>query len=277
MGFSDWISDIKEKRALKRREQLKKDFAFLTEELYESQDLTLRRLTEQEHELWTTKTQEWEDRMTASVQSLETRLEEKSADLTGRFSVLEQELRLNGNRMISMSESMTKKVEQWDSSNRELYEKFQLQLERQLSSLREDVINREEKIHAGWVETVSDLKKGIEEIRLHADAKNGELLKALRSMEDKIGTVETNMASMHQEQKDTAKEISRVILLSTEELKDLMKIIAVNNLLNGIEVEDTTSDKKSDKKNMGGIFDSILKASKTTMEDLRKIGFFRDR
>lgn len=278
MSLTNWISDRKKKRALERQERLQQDFAFLIKELRNNQEKEIKQLIDQEHEKWNLKAEELEQRVIDSIHSIEIRFVEKSADLSERISMLQREHQTDRDQWLSRLDSLMNKIAELDVSNQKLQENSRELFKEQWSEFRKSVVKNEEKLESQLSEQVSTFKNEMEELRKCMESQKDELLQLSESVGGGIREIQKNSTDIIEKQAETVKDHTDSILLSIDEIKALMKIIAVNNLLDEITLEETKSKKrKTEKEKSGGIFSSLFKFEETSVEDLRKLGLFRDK
>lgn len=234
MSLESWLSRIRENREIKRTEKLRKKYEFLINEIYTSQDRTVTKVIDQETEILNIKSGQLESRIMHSLASLETQLNDRSVSIIEHTSSLQSEQQVSKNEIKVLLDAIIKKLETVEVSNRGFQEKSKELLEGCSTTIRDKIVKSEEKIISIMGEKSSCTQREIECVSASMGEQFDEIYRVLKSIISKIEAVQNNTNEVTEKCNEVVEDKSNNILLSIDEVKTLMKIVAVNNLLDEI-------------------------------------------
>ena len=234
MGEESWLSRIKKNREIRRTERLQKRFEFLINEINNSQDRTVAQLIDQENNLLNKKSEQLENRIINSLDSLETQFSERSVGIIEHMTLLKGEQQERKNEIMALLDVIMKKLEMVEESNQRFQENSKELVDEHFTIIREKIIKSEEKISSIVGENSSYVQKKIEHVQTSGGEQFDEIHRVLKSIISKIEVVQNNKNEMVEKYNEIVEDKSNSILLSIDEVKALMKIIAVNNLLDEV-------------------------------------------
>ena len=234
MGTESWLSRIQKNRELKRKAKLQKKFEFLIEELNMTQDRVITQVITQESEIISSKFEELANSLIHSIDLVKTDLDERSNNMVEQISAVKREHQIGLNETKLLFDTIFNKLEEIYVKNCSMQDKNTELLDSCSTNIGNRVAKCEERISSQISETSYCIQGQIECVQAKELEQNEDIQQILKSIVKKIEMVQNNTSQLSEECSSLVEDKSNSILLSIDEVKALMKIVAVNNLLNEI-------------------------------------------
>ena len=231
MSSESWLSRIRKNREIRRVKKLRKKYEFLINELYTSQDRVVTKVIGQETENLNLRSEQLESRIIHSINLLETNLSERSTNFNEHMLSLQNEQQISKNEIKVILDAIMKKLEEIETSNCDIQYKNKELLDGCSTNIGNRLIRSEERIISQISETSNCTQRRIECVQAGVGEQSEGIHRVLKSIISKIEAIQDNTFEQTKTCNAIVENKSNSILLSIDEVKSLMKIVAVNNLL----------------------------------------------
>lgn len=234
METENWFKRFKNRRTEKKREKIRQQFGFLIEEYKLEQKSIVSELKRFHESVANTYALQIEQKMEGSTEAIEKLLETRIDEMLGlqeedRASVIANKQEIN-----DLLVEITKKIENLTESGLQNQEKINKRFIEVLSSNKEGLDEAIEKIDIVLCDKFSSVQTSIDQSQRKSDDAYQDVKKVLQNIFCQLEFLQKGTRDIVDETEVMIDEKAHEIMLSVDEIKTLMKVIAVNNLLEEI-------------------------------------------
>lgn len=212
MNSDSWLAKFKERREKKRIEKLKREFAFVTDMINSEHNRVINEMQHHEIELIKAKTVELEDKITCSLNMLVTHVEENTDRIITYLSEIKNVQYEDSNELRNILTEIIDKMDDTISA----------------------VTSFSDKITSIVNEKMTSVQDGIGETQVKCVSASNEVKNLLQSISCQIDSIHKDTQESIELGNAKLVDQANGIVLSVDEIKTLMKIIAINNLVDEI-------------------------------------------
>lgn len=234
MGTENWFERYKRRRAEKKMKKLRQKFGFLIEEYKLGQEYTVSELKKHQEVVASSNTLRIEQKTGESAEAIEKLLETRVKEMLEFQKGVKTDLLGDKDEVTNLLVEISKKIDEFNASDFQNQERITKALDGVISSTVEGLDKSAEKIETTLIDKFSLIQNSINQSQNRsADAYQG-VKQVLQKINSQLEMMQKSAREIVDAAEVTIDERVNGIILSIEDLKTLMKVVAVNNLLDEI-------------------------------------------
>lgn len=230
MHAENWYEKLKRRRTEKKIEKFRQQFGFLIEEFKLDQKNSFNYLTEHQEKIANMNILSIEQKFSDSIAVMEILLESRINKMFELLQELKTEFHEKENEINSLLVEILKKTDELKTFDFQTQESMKQSLDGILEFTDTRLTKTTEKIESVVNERMISIQNNIDQ----SQAKSDDIKKVLQNINLQLDSVQKSSVDIVNATGIMFDEKASGIMLSIEEIKTLMKVVAVNNLLEEI-------------------------------------------
>lgn len=235
MGTENWFARLKKRRTEKKIAKLRQQFGFLIEEYRFSQDNSVNEIKMYQERLISSCVQAVEQNAIDSVGAIEKKLNKQMNEVQEIIHEYKTCYMDDKHKFEELLNVIIRKISLLDNTNVDNHKKIEKLITEMISSTENSLVSTSEKIGISISDRAAVVQNSINEICGEMKQSNREVIKLLQGIDSQLELVQKNARGIVDTTEVMLDEKTRIITLCFDEIKTLMKIVAVNNLLDEIK------------------------------------------
>lgn len=228
MGINGWFERFKRQRNEKKKEKLRQQFSFLIEEYKTCQEDSVREMLKKQ-----------EDIMSSNILNLEQKTRDLFCEIDNTFKMrineMRNDLHVNKSEISVLIDEISRKIEDIDAENLKNYEDTRNTFDKIVSSFERKLSKSTKEINNTFDTGCSKIQAVISQSQNELNSDYRDIKTVLQNIGTQLELIQKNVREVTDSTKTIIDDKATGIILSIDEVKTLIKVVAVNNLLEEIE------------------------------------------